>query len=415
MKRVIAVSWEMPPMYGPRASQVSATLGELAARGWQPSVVCLDPRRGGPHWPEGDAPAPPPGVEIIRVPSIEESLSWRVASRLAPIVRRFPDEKRPWARRAAETVHAAAAAKTFDGLITFAQPWSDHLAGLQVRRRDRLPWVAHFSDPWTDSPYLKGSAWMHGVWQRMERDVIGEADAVVFVTREAADLVMRKYPDEWRRKVAVVPHGFDPRTAPARVSEARRPGPLRIVYTGRFYRGVRTPSALIRALGDLHRRHPLDGVVELVCVGPHVVEYRDEAASLGLDRIVRLEGRRPKRDADAAAADADVLLIVDAPSDGPSAFLPSKLVDYLAFRKPMLGLTPQDGAAARLLARLGSPSVAPDDEGAIAAAIASLLERWRAGALHVSPAFDAVAADFDIRRTTAQFDEVLARAFSRAS
>ncbi len=415
MKRVIAVSWEMPPMYGPRASQVAATLAELAARGWQPSVVCLDPRRGGPHWPDGDAPAPPPGVEIIRVPSIEESLPWRVASSLAPIVRRFPDEKRPWARRAADIVHAAAAATTFEGLITFAQPWSDHLAGLQVRRRDRLPWVAHFSDPWTDSPYVQGSAWLQSVWQRMERDVVGEADAVVFVTREAADLVMRKYPDEWRRKVAVVPHGFDPRMAPPRPPGERRAGPMRMVYTGRFYRGVRTPSALFRALGHLNRRETLEGVLELVCVGPHVVEYGGEVASLGLDGLVRLEGRRPKRDADAAAAGADVLLIVDAPSDGPSAFLPSKLVDYLAFRKPMLGLTPPHGAAARLLARLESPAVAPDDEGAIAAAIAALVERWRAGTLRVSPSFDAVAADFDIRRTTAQFDEVLARAFSRAS
>jgi len=413
MKRVIAVSWEMPPMYGPRASQVAATLGELAARGWQPTVVCLDPRRGGPHWPDGDAPNAPFGVELIRLPSIEESLPWRIASRVAPIVRRFPDEKRPWARRAAAAVHAAAAAGAFEGLITFAQPWSDHLAGLHVRRRDRLPWVAHFSDPWVDSPYSNGSAWIRGAWRRMERDVVAEADAVVFVTEEAAELVMRKYPGEWRRKVAVVSHGFDPRTSPRRAG--RRPGPLRIVYTGRFYRGVRTPSALFRALADLNRRTPLADALELICVGPHVVEYHAEAEALGLTGIVRLEERRPKRDAEAIAADADVLLVVDAPSDGPSVFLPSKLIDYLAFRKPMLGLTPANGATARLLARLDCATVAPDDERAMMSAIASLLERSRAGALEVSPSFDAVAADFDIRRTTAQLDEVLARAFSRPS
>jgi hypothetical protein len=413
MKRVIAVSWEMPPMYGPRASQVAATLGELAARGWQPTVVCLDPRRGGPHWPDREASATPDGVELIRVPSIEESLPWRVASRIVPMVRRFPDEKRSWSRRAADAVHAAAAARAFAGLITFAQPWSDHLAGLQVRRRDRLPWVAHFSDPWVDSPYSTGSTWLRNTWRRMERDVVAEADAVVFVTEEAAELVMRKYPNEWRRKAAVVPHGFDPRASPQRAG--RSPGPLRIVYTGRFYRGVRTPSALFRALAGLNRRTPLAGALELICVGPHVVEYQPDVAALGLTGVVRLEGRRPKRDAEAMAADADVLLVVDAPSDGPSVFLPSKLVDYLAFRKPILGLTPANGAAARLLARLGCPSVAPDDEPAIASAIGSLIERSRAGALQVSPPFDAVAADFDIRRTTARLDEVLARAFSRAS
>src|SRR5262249_33818388 len=156
-----------------------------------------------------------------------------------------------------------------------------------------------------------------------------------------AELVMRKYPSEWRRKTAVVPHGFDPRTAPRRAD--RRPGPLRVVYTGRFYRGVRTPSALFRALAELNHRMPLADALELICVGPQVVEYDPEVAALGLTGIVRLEGRRPKRAADAMAADADVLLVVDAPSDGPSVFLPSKLVDYLAFRKPILGLTPADG------------------------------------------------------------------------
>jgi glycosyltransferase involved in cell wall biosynthesis len=415
MNRVLAVSWEMPPMYGPRASQVAATLAELAARGWQPSVVCLDPRRGGPHWPDGAAVEPPPGVELIRVPSPEESLAWRVASRLVPIVRRFPDEKRVWVRRAAAVARETIARHTFSGMITFAQPWSDHLIGLSVRRRQRLPWVAHFSDPWVDSPYLRGPAWLQRIWRRMERSVVAEADAVVFVTEETANLVMRKYPDAWRRKVAIVPHGFDPRPAADGAGADRRPGPLRIVYTGRFYRGLRTPLALFRAVAELNRDEPLEATLEILCMGPHVQEFRRDVNALGLDGIVRLEGRRPKNEADRAAADADVLLVVEAPTQGPSVFLPSKLVDYLAFAKPVLGLTPTDGASARLLDRLGCPHVAPDDVRAIRSAVASLLEQWRTGTLRVSAAFHAVAGEFSIRRTTAQLDNVLGRAFTSAS
>jgi glycosyltransferase involved in cell wall biosynthesis len=411
MSRLIAVSWEMPPMHGPRASQVAATLAELAVRGWQPSVVCLDPKRGGPHWPDGAAQEPPAGVDMIRVPSLEDSLPWRAASRLAPIVRRFPDDKRLWSLRAARAVADALKRQTFAGMITFAQPWSDHLAGLRVRLHHRLPWVAHFSDPWIDSPYLRGPAWLERIWRRMESDVIAQADAVVFVTEETADLVMRKYPDAWRRKVCVVPHGFDPRTAADGSSGARRAGPLRIVYTGRFYRGVRTPSALFAALAALNRVEPLAGQLEVVCIGPHVLEYQSEVASLGIAPIVRLEGRRPKRDADLAAADADVLLVIDACTDGPSVFLPSKLVDYLPFGKPLLGLTPAQGATARLLDRLGCMHVPPGDVAAISSAVASLLAQWRARALQVSDTFHAVAAEFDIRRTTARLDDVLGRIF----
>ena len=49
MKRLLAISWEMPPIYGPRAMQVTRVLGELPALGWSPAVVCMDPRRGGPE------------------------------------------------------------------------------------------------------------------------------------------------------------------------------------------------------------------------------------------------------------------------------------------------------------------------------------------------------------------------------
>ena len=136
-----------------------------------------------------------------------------------------------------------------------------------------------------------------------------------------------------------------------------------------------------------------------------------DAAALGIGSLVRFRGRVPPAEAARAAADADVLLVIDAPSDGPSVFLPSKLIDYLPFRKPILGVTPEDGASARLLHRLGCPVAPPDDIDAIAAALADLVRRWREGTLSVGAAFDGVAAEFDIRRTARVLHDVLIRAF----
>jgi glycosyltransferase involved in cell wall biosynthesis len=414
MKRLLAVSWEMPPMYGPRASQVAATLTALPAHGWMLSAICLAPVRGGPHWPDGAPAVDVPGVDLIKVPSPEESLVWRAAARVAPVLRRFPDNQRLWIGAAVAAARRQIAQHPFEGVITFAQPWSDHLIGLRLKASARLPWVAHFSDPWVDSPYLHGAAWQRRIWAGMERSVIDHADAVVFVTEETADLVMRKYPADWRRKVAVVPHGFVAAGASAERSP-RMGGPMRIVYTGRFYRDVRTPLALFHALALLPEQVSLAGRLELVLMGPTVEEFRRDATALGVERLVRFEPRRSKDEASRAAADADVLLVIDAPSSGPSPFLPSKLVDYLAFRKPILGLTPREGASARLLERLECPVVAPDDVSAIADAVSALLARRQSGRLGVAASFDAVASEFDIRRTTAQLDDVLVRTFARTS
>ncbi|HEX9365407.1 MAG TPA: glycosyltransferase [Vicinamibacterales bacterium] len=408
MTRLLAVSWEMPPMYGPRATQVARALGALAAIGWQSTVVCMAPRRGGPHWPDEAPVAPPAGVDLVRVPSPEDWTVVRAAWRVAPPLRDYPDTKRVWVGPATRAALAAAAAGKPAGLVTFAQPWSSHLVGLRVRRETALPWVAHFSDPWVDSPYA--TARQRAIWRPLEADVVREAAALVFVSEEIAELVMRKYPAEWRDKVSVVPQGFDARTAAVGASP-RRAGPLRIVYTGRFYAGVRTPLALLRALAVLKAADPLAGALELTFVGPHVDAFARDATALGVDSLVRFQGRVAPAEAAAVAADADVLLVIDAPSTGPSVFLPSKLIDYLPFRKPVLGVTPEPGAAAALLRRLGCPVAPPDDVDAIAAALADLVRRSRAATLGVSESFDRVAAEFEIGRVAGRFNDVLVRAF----
>ena len=409
MKRLLAVSWEMPPMYGPRATQVSRALGQLAGLGWRPMAVCLAPRRGGPHWPNGAAVDPPSGVELVRVPSPEEWVAVRAAWRVAPGLRAFPDTARVWVARAALAAARVAAASECAGLITFAQPWSDHLVGLRVHRATGLPWVAHFSDPWADSPYATPR--QRSIWRRMEEDAIREASAVVFVTDETADVVMTKYPAEWRRKTFVVPHGFDARLGGGMSRPGNRRSPMRIVYTGRFYVGARTPLPLLRALADLNARGALVGTLEVLFLGPRVDEFEREAKALGVAPLVRFGGRVPAAEAASAAAEADVLLVIDAPSHGPSAFLPSKLIDYLPFRRPIFGLTPEPGASARLLRRLGCPIAPPEDVSAIASALGALVRRWRDGTLDVGEGFDRVAAEFDMSRTARLLHDVLIRAF----
>jgi hypothetical protein len=86
-------------------------------------------------------------------------------------------------------------------------------------------------------------------------------------------------------------------------------------------------------------------------------------------------------------------------------------VDYLPLRKPIVGVTPEPGATASLLRRLGCAVAPPDDVAAIASALRDLVRRWRAGTLAVPDSFDQVAAEFDIRRTTARLHDVLAGAF----
>lgn len=400
----------MPPLAGPRAIQVSRTLAALVGMGWSSTVVCVEPRAGGPLLRDspGAESFSAKGVDLVRVPSPEEAVAYRAALRLLPILARMPDRQRAWAAAAARAAARRLDAGGIDVIVSFALPWSDHLIGLQLHRARRLPWVAHFSDPWVDSPYLKGPAWLRARWARMEADVVREADALVFITGQTADLVMRKYPDDWRRKAHVIPQGYR-RTAiePVINEPPTRPERLRIVYTGRFYEGLRTPRPLFEAIARLRASGRLGDEIELLLVGPHLSPYQGSVRRLGLQSVVSFAGRTSFSEAQRVAAGADVLLVVDAPSETSSPFLPSKLIDYLPLRKPILGLTPPAGASADLLRRLGCPVVGPDDVEGIGRAIEHLVAAWRRGDLQVSGVFDTVASEFSIERTTARFAQVL--------
>ena len=394
----------MPPLSGPRAIQVSRTLAALARHGWQSTVVAVDPRPGGPLLRDtsGAPPFNAPGVEVVRLPSPEETLPYRIAMRLLPSLARRPDRHASWIPIAVQEAERRWRTGAYRCLVTFAQPWSDHMIGLRLHRDLGVPWIAHFSDPWADSPYLPEKA--RALALRSEAEVVRDADALVFVTRQTVDTVMAKYPPALGAKAHVVPHGFDRAVAP-QPAQANARERLKLVYTGRFYDDIRTPNALFSALARLAPDAPL----QLVLIGPKMTRYHATLARYGITDAVLLKDAVPYETALREAASADVLVAIDAETEGASMFLPSKLVDYLMLRKPILGITPRDGASAVLLHRLGFQTAAPNDTDAIEARLRELVDAWKGRRLDVPPQFDAVAAEYDIERTSATFAAVLDR------
>ena len=405
MKRLLAISWEMPPLSGPRAVQVTRTLVALGELGWRSRVICFQPRSDRYQQDYTVSLEALSGGTAFRlpVPSPEEWFLFRALWRVLPPLKHVPDEKIVWLPSALAEARRALAEEPADVIVSFAQPWTDHLVALRLHQETGVPWVAHFSDPWTDSPYQPLAGWFADRRKRLEAEVIQHADATVFVNAFAQERVMKKYPEALRRRASVIPQGYAPATEVAVGSD----GPLRIVYTGRFYEGVRTPLSLIAAVDALHRERPLTGRLAIEFVGSGMDAFARVADVSGLRDIVRFSGRRSPDEARASAAHGDVLLLIDAPSNGPSLFLPSKLIDYLPLRRPIFGITPVEGPSAELLRRFGYPVVAPDDEPGIKRVLAELIDLKASGRLAASANHDVVASPYSIADTSRQFDGLL--------
>ena len=214
----VFLSYAYPPQVAPRAVQV-ARLAKYSSL--QIRVVCAGIENG--------EAALRPGVEVTRLPD-RSTRTWRRAKNFFYL----PDSERPWAERAARVILSNGLVERDDVLITFGQPMSDHLAGLKIKQRLGVPWIAHFSDPWSDSPYLSQIPLVRFRMRRMERKVVEAADRLLFTSKETVDLVMRKYPSAWSAKAAVLPHAFDPGFERQVAPPAARDGALVITTPGQF-------------------------------------------------------------------------------------------------------------------------------------------------------------------------------------
>lgn len=368
---LIAVSYALPPMLAPRSIQVSRLLDHANSLGWETVAVT----------------AARPPVSATLDPALFDHYRdrfRRVAVATEPKLAWWRTLYRPWPAERLENAWVAGAVSVADGLIrrenpaavaTFGQPWSDHRIGLALKRRfPGLAWLAHFSDPWVDSPYHTATP----ADRAAEAKVTAAADALVFTNAAAADLVMRKYTPAWRAKTHVLPHAIEPDLLPPAAPRPSLPGSptsrtgFRLAHVGNLFTG-RLPDQTLHAVALLRDQGRLPAGFVLDLVANHSTGTGRLFRELGLQEHVRVEGGMAYADSLRHMASADALLLIDGDHPGRNVFLPSKMMDYLAMERPILGVTPSGSPSHRLLEEFGQPSAAPSDRQGLAEALARVL------------------------------------------
>jgi hypothetical protein len=249
-----------------------------------------------------------------------------------------------------------------------------NVVGWRMKRRTGLPWVAHFSDPWITAglPYQPLQRWLG---QPLERRILRDADALVFVTRQAMERMLAPYPAHWRERARIIPHGYDAAPPDAAMPPVPVKGPLTLIHAGAFYPGIRGPETLIKALGAMHAASPLDGRLVVECVGDDSVCYQQQADAAGLSRVLRFMPPVPFEECQQRIAASHLTLIIDTPGYG-GVFLPTKLFEAFAARRPLVGLAEPGSAVAEILDQAGLPWADVRTPAQIAEVFTRLLDDW---------------------------------------
>ena len=422
--RLLVVAYRVPPMLSPRSVQVHRLLAHWTRRGHDDRLVCGDTRTAAwPDWDPALASAYPERVRSRRAPSSEKR-RMREFARLFPTPNRtrslafeiwnfteqLPDPQRWWVPRARRVALGLLEDVACDAIVSFGNPMSDHLVGLALKRDTGLPWIAHFSDPWVDNPFLSYSRPAKAINARLEREVIGNADRAIFVSQATRDLVMAKYPEAWRSRSRVLPHYFDPDLYPQATSPMHT---MVLRHLGTLY-GPRTPKPLFLALDHLKSRGEglLDGVrFEMVgpCYPPSLMDQW--LAPFDLQDTVSYRPTVAYLDSLSLMSESDALILMDAAAD-VNVFLPSKLVDYIGARRPVLGITPPRGPSAELIRQAGGLVADPDDTEGIAEAVRTYIDEHSAGVLSQRAPDDQVRSRYDVNRVAFEFRDLIDEAIA---
>jgi glycosyltransferase involved in cell wall biosynthesis len=281
-----------------------------------------------------------------------------------------------------------------DVIYSRSYPMSAALLGLSLKRRLRKPWVMHLSDPWADSPYIT----QHPRQSQYESECFKHADAIALTTSLQADYYRKKYP-AYADKIFVSPNVMPPvEQAPSPTSKA-----LQLVFAGNLY-GYRSLAPILQALQMLpaELRHS----IRLDVYG------KTQSDTELLPEMVHYHGPVSFAKAQQAQKSADILVSVEPSLTHPlaNAFLPSKVLESMAWGKPLLAITPRGSETEQLCKEGYGWAFEQTDIAAISAHLAQCIHTLPAlRAQHLPPPPSRYAASSVVQQLLQHMQQLVAQ------
>jgi len=111
----------------------------------------------------------------------------------------------------------------FDLIVSSGAPFSSHVVAQFLQRLCRLPWVADFSDPFADNPFVERPGWRRSVDQALENSWFRALEGVIVPVPEMKRLFLRRAPP--RPGIRATPSVPRPPPASRAVTPAARSSP----------------------------------------------------------------------------------------------------------------------------------------------------------------------------------------------
>ena len=369
MKRALIITYYWPPIGGSGVQRWVKFAKYLPSEGWQPVIYTPE----NPDLSSTDESLLndiPSEAEIIKRPIIEPYNIYRKLTgskgqikieanpggggkgsflkRLSMWVRGnlfMPDPRCLWIRPSVRFLKKYLKEHPVDVIISTGPPQSMHLIARKVSLATGIPWVADFRDPWTKIFYFKHlrlSRWAERKHHILEQQVLDGATAVVAVS----PLVQQDFAAMTSTPVHLVTNGYDESDY---TEDIVTDGNFNVVHTG-LLTAEGNPVELWKALGEKCANDTdFASKFRLVLAGRTDKKVLEDISKAGLDNFLTDYGYIDHNKAVQLQRSASLLILPIREEPETKAILPGKLFEYLAARRPILGVGTSEGAMATVL------------------------------------------------------------------
>lgn len=298
----------------------------------------------------------------------------------------IPDPRVSWVGPSVRFLKKYLREHPVDVIVSTGPPHSMHLTGLRLHRATSIPWVADFRDPWTEMFYFKHLSLTPCALRKhrtLEKAVLDGASAVVAVSPR----VRRDFEAATSTRVELITNGFDPEDFPAptesgRAGRGKSPdkGDFTIVHTGLFAADG-NPTVLWDVLKEKCREEEsFKKSLRIILAGKTDSAVKEAIVSAGLGENLSDRGYLPHNETVRLQTEASMLILPLRREKEYSKVLPGKIFEYIASRRPVLGIGVEDSAASDVLADSGAGAMFDwEDRAAQAGFVERIWQKHLAG------------------------------------
>ena len=295
----------------------------------------------------------------------------------------FPDPRIFWVRPSVQFLDPFLRSNGIDIVITTGPPHSVHLIGQRLKKKNpKLKWIADFRDPWSEWGMLlsfKVTSWAKRIHQRMERNVLTQADRVITIT----PFYVRQLQRLSGRSIDLITNGFDEDDFKDLKVEREKKFVIRHI-------GVVNPACDPRPFMNAVRSmiqsdKEFASHVEIVFTGQVNPDFESFVlADDELNRITTFQSSVPHHEVVKLLGQSSMLLLVLTGYKDGEGFLPGKLFEYFATGLPIMCVGPLPSDAANILNELGYDKMTTGaDQSEIHETLRKHFSAWQANSVEV--------------------------------